>query len=102
MWPKRAARTRPNAVETTAALVKLAEGMDTRQCLVGEAVVDARAAGVDPQDKSVAFRWEVGWLRKHPTAVHIRGERIPVTTPPQAIVAVLARAVTTIRYRMVA
>jgi hypothetical protein len=86
--------------EVTAALAKLTEGVNSRQALMAEAIADARAVGV-PSGGSLPFGWEAHWIGNRPTAVLVRGERVPIVSPSDAVLNVLNRAAASLGYRLV-
>lgn len=86
--------------EVAAALAKLTEGVGSRQALMAEAIADARAVGV-PMGGSLPFGWETHWIGNRPTAVLVRGERVPIVSPSEAVLDVLTRAVESFGYRLV-
>ena len=77
--------------EVAATLAKLNEGVNSRQRLMGQAIADARALGV-PMGGSLPFGWETHWIGNRPTAVLVRGERVPIVSPADAVLDVLTRA----------
>ncbi|MGY1846163.1 hypothetical protein [Blastococcus sp. SYSU DS1021] len=86
--------------EVTAALTKLTEGVNSRQRLMAEAIADARAVGV-PMGAGMPFGWETHWIGNRPTAVLVRGERVPIVSPSEAMLDVLTRAAGSLGYRLV-
>lgn len=86
--------------EVTAALAKLTEGITSRQGLMAEAISDAKAVGV-PMGGSMPFGWETHWIGNRPTAVHVRGERVKIVSPSDAVLDVLTRAAGSLGYRLV-
>jgi hypothetical protein len=86
--------------EVTAALAKLTEGVNSRQLLMAKAIADARDVGV-PMDASMPFSWETHWIGNRPTAVIVRGERVKIVTPSEAVLNVLTRAANSLGYRLV-
>jgi hypothetical protein len=89
--------------DIAAALRRLTERMNTRHTLMRQAIREAGAAGIPVgRTSGLPFGWEQGYGVRQPTAVYVGGERVPITSPSQAIVDVLARAVATLGYWLVA
>ncbi len=67
---------------------------------MAEAIAEAQAVGV-PSFGSLPFGWETHWTGNRPTAVLVRGERVKIVTPSEAVLDVLTRAAHSLGYRLV-